>query len=562
LNAWTDMQMPASCGRWIGVVVAGLAAASCSERSSQVGEAPWTTYQDVAPLLAQRCTPCHSGSSPGGGYSANGYLSAVSRRDDGTPRAAPGDPNALVLMAAAGALPGPHTALASPELAQLQDWVVRSRVAKDQYTVHLKGWMDPADTEQFHGLELRRNAYMTNAAADNCQHCHGDDLRGGVSHVDCNSCHSAGVFACNTCHGDSASPAPPKDLHGVRSTTALGVGAHRSHALGGRLHAAYDCGACHSTQPTPDHYAGYGHPDEPPAPVALRSAALPSDATWDRTSGTCTNAYCHQPSGPSDASPTNPIPHWTRVGAGEARCGTCHGLPPASHADNRCPACHQASYAAGQLLVSQHANGVVDLGAGPSGCSNCHGDASSPAPPKDVLGRTDESLQTVGAHRSHLEARHLLRGPIACTECHAVPASLHAPGHIDHAPPALVFPSVAGVGTLARTDGAQPSYNAGSASCGSVYCHGSGLRGEMDATPNLIRNPVWNAGVSQATCGACHGIPPQDGRPAHVGVTLTECHNCHAATVTATGAIIVTRDPVTGALSSTHIDGIVQLGGP
>src|ERR1700687_21431 len=157
--------MPRSRLAHIGLVVAGLAVAGCSERPAQVGEAPWTTYQDVAPLLSQRCTPCHSGNSPGGGYSTKGCLSSVSRRDDGTPRAAPGDPNALVLMAAAGMLPGPHSALSTPEMAQLQDWVVRSRVAKAPYTVHLKGWMDPVDTEQFHGLELRRNASQTTLGA-------------------------------------------------------------------------------------------------------------------------------------------------------------------------------------------------------------------------------------------------------------------------------------------------------------------------------------------------------------------------------------------------------------
>src|SRR6516225_5957389 len=111
-----------------GVAIAGAVAASCSNpRPSQIGEAAWTIYQNVAPLLGQQCASCHSGSAPSGGYSVDGYLSVVSRRDDGTPRAAPGDPNALVLMAAAGTLPGPHSAVASGDLAQLQDWVVRSR---------------------------------------------------------------------------------------------------------------------------------------------------------------------------------------------------------------------------------------------------------------------------------------------------------------------------------------------------------------------------------------------------------------------------------------------------
>jgi len=555
------MSMPSPFQRWFGVAAA-VAVAGCGDsRPAQTGEpAIWTTYPEVSSLLSQHCGgSCHSGASPSASYSVDSYLSVVSKRDDGTPRAAPGDPNALLLMAAAGTL-SPHPTLPMPlsmdQLAQLDDWVVPNRVAKEQYTIHFKGWMDPADTDQFHGLVLRKQGYQT----DSCTACHGDDLHGGTSHVDCNSCHAAGVFACNTCHGDSVSPSPPRDLHGVRITSALSVGAHRSHVLAGRLHTAYECTACHPNPTVPEHFATYGS-TEPPAPVVLRSAPPPSSATWDRTVGTCSNAYCHEPSGPSDTAPTNPSPHWTNVGAGEAGCGTCHGLPPSSHVDDRCPACHQATYSAGQLLAAKHANGMVDLGNGPAGCANCHGDASSPAPPTDVLGRSDESLPSVGAHRAHLEAQHQLRGPIPCTECHLVPSSLHDPGHIDHPPPAIVFPNLPGVGVLARTDGAQPSYNPAGATCGSVYCHGGGARLMTDTAPG-IRAPVWTGGISQAACGACHGIAPQDGFPGHVGATLTQCHNCHAQTVTSSGAIIVDRDLVTGELRSKHINGMVEVGGP
>src|SRR5262245_14242993 len=94
------------CPAWFksaSLAIVGLLAASCSDpRASRTGDAPWTTYQDVAPLLSQECAGCHSGPMPKGDYSVDGYLAAVSRRDDGTPRAAPGDPNALLLMAAAG----------------------------------------------------------------------------------------------------------------------------------------------------------------------------------------------------------------------------------------------------------------------------------------------------------------------------------------------------------------------------------------------------------------------------------------------------------------------------
>src|SRR5262249_6393731 len=290
---------------------------------------------------------------------------AVARRDDGTYRAAPGDPSSAVLAAAQGQGAAGHVAIPGDQFQKLQDWVVRSRLAPKQYSLHDKGWMNPRDSAEFHGLVLRRHAYHNTS----CQSCHGQDLRGGISSVDCQSCHTNGVQACNTCHGDSTSSAPPRDLHGIRVTTTVTVGAHRAHVQNRNLHSAYNCDVCHGTPSAPEHYANYGHPDEPPAPVTLRNAAG-LVASWNRDTATCTNSYWHHPSQPQDPTPRNTTPNWTRVGSGEASCGTCHGLPPASHVDNRCPACHQASYSPSGLVAARHANGAVDLGTGPDGCSN------------------------------------------------------------------------------------------------------------------------------------------------------------------------------------------------
>src|SRR5262249_11787719 len=95
------MSMPSPFQRWIGVAAA-LAVAGCSNpRPAQTGEpAIWTTYPEVSALLSQHCGgSCHSGASPSAGYSVDSYLSVVSKRDDGTPRAAPGEPKDLLLMA-------------------------------------------------------------------------------------------------------------------------------------------------------------------------------------------------------------------------------------------------------------------------------------------------------------------------------------------------------------------------------------------------------------------------------------------------------------------------------
>ena len=572
LNRSVLVKAPSGVGRSVGLIFTAAVVTNCSEpRASRTGDPAWTTYRDVAPQLVQQCGGCHSGATGQGGYSIDSYLAAASRRDDGTPRAEPGNADALLLRAARGELPGPHAQVPDADFARLTDWVVRSRVAKEQYTFHFKGWMDPADTEQFHGLVLRQNGYRSDDPAYDCQHCHGADLRGGTSGVDCNSCHSAGVTACNTCHGDAASPAPPRDLHGHRAVSFASVGVHRTHVLPGPLHPPYRCSVCHPVAPTPDHYARYASAGEPPASIALLGAPPVLVGRWDRDSATCSNTYCHSPLSSTDPRATNPTPNWTRMGTGEAACGTCHGIPPATHpqppqgldlatAIPLCGACHRATVVGGQLVPAAHASGIGP-GDPAGGCSGCHGDATLPAPPRDTRGRTDERFPSVGAHRAHLEARHKLRGPIACTECHQVPSAVNEPGHVDHPLPAIVFPNLAGVGTLARTDGAQPAYNATNATCGSVYCHGNGARLlDRDHTPNLIRAPDWTAGTSQVACGAaCHGLPPRnplDPQDPHRAVTnISECVNCHRGTVDAQGAIIVMPDG-----QSTHIDGIVEVG--
>lgn len=539
--------LPRSC------VLLALALTGCGvARDPLFGRARCPDFDvEVAPVLTQQCGDCHGGDSPAGGYSVADRLSTLALRDDGTPRLAPGDPGSDFLAAARGDRAG-HTAVSSGELALLEDWAVRCRGASHQLAVHPPGWTTPADAEQFHGAALRETAYDLTP----CRECHGADLAGGAAKVACASCHPQGPLACNTCHGDALSPAPPKSLSGVRLTTAIGVGAHRSHTS--------NCAACHVLPATPEqegHYRRAGALDLSPAEVFLPSAPGLT-AKWDHDTATCSGVACHAPAG-ADARATHQAPKWTSVGTGEAACGSCHGLPPEDHggAGPDCARCHGAAYSGGQLLASKHANGTVDVGDGQgSGCSACHGDATSPAPPRDTAGRTSEALASVGAHRAHLEARHHLRGPIACNECHQVPSSPLAPGHIDSALPAEVFPD-ASVGVLARTDGASPAYDPATVSCGSVYCHGAGTRASRDQAPTRIPTPSWTGGTSQAVCGSCHGIPPADGLHSPT-LTITGCARCHAPSIDPSGAIRITVDPVTGAISSTHMDGQPTFGAP
>jgi hypothetical protein len=177
-----------------------------------------------------------------------------------------------------------------------------------------------------------------------------------------------------------------------------------------------------------------------------------------------------------------------------------------------CATCHPAS--------APHIDGTVQLG---DGCTGCHGDATSPAPPRDLAGNTATTFLGVGAHRAHLDAPSGLRGPIACVTCHAVPSTVMSVGHIDSALPAEVEPGL--------------GWQRASGSCATAACHGTS-------------QPVWTS-TGEVACGTCHGIPPTT--PSHAtATTLASCATCHPATVTSTGAIVVVGG------TSAHMNGVVD----
>ena len=538
---------------WAALLGTLLAVAGCNKgRPEALGQAqcPDDSYaQTAGPVLQNRCASCHGATVAEANYRVDSYQAAIARRPDGTIRVKAGDDGSPLLLAARGQLTGPHTAIPQNEQAELQTWVVTCALKPKPYTVHINGWMDTGNSDQFHGRVLRQAVYNLTG----CQDCHGQDLTEGVSGVSCQTCHASGVMACNTCHGNDGNAAPPRDLNYNSATTLVTVGAHQSHVADGPFHTAFPCQKCHTTPTHPGdegHYQSGGKLLTGPAPVIVASGAT-GTFSWDRNKATCFNSYCHAPAVDTAANQINPV--WTMVGGNQAPCGSCHGIPPAGHGpDTRCNTCHRSTFVNGLPSSPLHANGVVDLAAPPGSCIGCHGSGSSAAPPIDLLGRSDEIFQTVGAHREHLEAQHKVSAPVACTECHNVPAQLYSPGHVDHGPPATVFPD--GSGMLARADSATVSYDPATATC-TNYCHGSGADLSTDTAPGLNHTPVFNGGPGQAACGTCHGIPPKrPGTGYHNGVTsITQCSGCHPKTVTPAGNIIINPDG-----TSFHINGQVD----
>lgn len=165
-----------------------------------------------------------------------------------------------------------------------------------------------------------------------------------------------------------------------------------------------------------------------------------------------------------------------------------------------------------------------------SNCTTCHGSPArggdellNAAPPFDLAGNTSSDLPGVGAHAIHLSSDG--HAPVACGDCHVVPAATDSPGHADTALPAEVV--FAG---LAQHDGHAPSYS--DATCSDTYCH----RGHT-ATWIPPATPVPD-------CVGCHGLPPEAPHPQSAA-----CHLCHAEVVDETGFIA----PLL------HVDGTVQV---
>jgi hypothetical protein len=261
-------------------------------------------------------------------------------------------------------------------------------------------------------------------------------------------------------------------------------------------------------------------------------------------------------------------------------CARCHGFPPpAPHPQSTaCEVCHSTTVVSGTQLVpgGAHANGQVDIaahtmpylaphrdaalagvvactvchgadyagGTGPS-CNTCHGtigfadwrtnctfchgtrtvgwtaaQATLAAPPAAVEdGVVDPADRGVGAHQAHLTAS-TFANPVACGECHAVPADL---GHVTQAVEMQWGPTA--------SNGTTPVWNG--ATCAN-YCHGATL-------PGTRTLPTW-APPSAApqgdparpiACGDCHEANPTTGKhllPQH----SFDCNNCHAGAYTAT----------------------------
>jgi len=452
-----------------------------------------TYSESLAAPFASQCAACHTGATAAGGFDVTSYLTVLG--SDGAARL-------LVALDPAGAdaIHQPFVTL----LPTVREWMGQCQLAYQPSVVHPPGILNPADPD-FHANLVRELAYDL----PKCAECHGADFAGGKSGQSCRGCHEQGPTACDTCHGQ-----PPA------------TGAHLAHTSGPTLGKRLACAECHVV---PTLYTDVGHlfladgtVDQAPAEVTFGGFAGGSlDPTrrsgppaWDGTR--CTNVYCHGGAF-GDSAATVPVPMW-KGGEGAAKCGGCHGVPPANHAQSGCVRCHARVVDATGAIRDQalHLDGKLSLGDDSGTCLACH-----PSPG--------------GAHAAHTQALHGVRGPIGCAECHNVPQAVGSPGHIDHPEGAVVFP--AGSGAIARAGGAQASFDRPSGRCADVWCHGGGSPLANDTATTVQRLPDWNGGAGPAACGGCHGVPPKDATHAS-NPTLLQCAQCHGLSIDATGAFV------------------------
>jgi predicted CxxxxCH...CXXCH cytochrome family protein len=583
----------AGCGADPGAQPAGEPAPR-SVRQAAVGDVCAATGAHAAHerFSCAACHPCGGAFGfdvpvlfPGGTTSAGGTLSqdasgvtcTVACHAPKSDAAAPVSwattgPLACTSCHAPAVLPGTHP----PVLASATRAECEACHLLDQHTTgtvvvlgHDAPWSDPG-SPRFH-------AFSANTALASCRGCHGPELTGGAATA-CATCHDVslpeGVASwkvnCVMCHGgdDLANGAPPKATWG-NGADAVRIGAHTRHLTPSAIAPAAECTACHAV---PADALAPGHVDGGTAEVVFARAPEGATPTWDRPNATCSGTYCH---GGGLAGGTNTAPIWTRLGEGQADCGSCHGLPPPSpHPLVRggladCNICHADTVDATGTVIppadgGKHLDGLVEATGGhapefidpssgefhayaanrgvgtcqtchgealdgvggmtPVGCTTCHGEgfatrctgchgglASASGAPPRTTWGGDDDPLRVGAHTRHL-AGGSIAGPVPCAACHVVPADAFAPDHLGEPFAEVRFSGLAGA------SGAAPAWDRAAGTCSGTYCHGrySGTY-EYYFWEELYAFPYSRAGGTPSwtgapmTCTSCHGNPPPGG---------------------------------------------------
>ena len=346
-----------------------------------------------------------------------------------------------------------------------------------------------------------------------CRSCHGSDLAGGTSSVSCDGCHAGATPVawrtdCVFCHGgvDNQTGAPPRNLDGTDQVGPFPD--HTIHVTGGAMAAAYDCTQCHVKA---KDVLSQGHIFDNPKGGALNDfgAGLSPQGTFDKTTGTCSNLYCHG-TGQGD--------NGTVVRGTSLACGGCHATMTTG----------AASWAG---MSGPHALHLG--GASPITCAECHADTTT-----DSMTIASTALHINGIRDVKITAPGFTYQVVnaSCTgTCHGFQHSgqgWSGGGTGSYHPPGYVQPTAHGVDMeLQRQD------------CRG--CHGTTLAG--GTTGQQLVGPSCDGCHSGATttswrsnCTFCHGnsavdqsgMPPRD--PGSSNTSVSQRFIAHAKHVNPT----------------------------
>ena len=151
---------------------------------------------------------------------------------------------------------------------------------------------DPT-ADEYHGKFLWDNGWNFSY----CQNCHGQELDGGIVELTCNNCHlqENNVGYCGNCHGDRFSSEdkfyPPLSIMNEDDPSLMSVGAHEAHML--TTITEISCSQCHIV---PDGFMDDGHLGSDNIAEVVFSLNYDNDIgtpSYDPSTGTCSNVYCH-----------------------------------------------------------------------------------------------------------------------------------------------------------------------------------------------------------------------------------------------------------------------------
>lgn len=185
---------------------------------------------------------------------------------------------------------------------------------------------------------------------------------GGSSHAS----HDSSGTDCVGCHDGTTAPSPTS-------------GAHAAHVSGGAYSAGASCAECHqdrlashATNTTPT--VAFGDLADQTDRILDPGLASPrtgsAAASYDATTGTCSNVYCHGAT-LDGSTGTVVTPAWTST-AGVSGCDACHAAAPSLNgfhpaSTSTCSKCHAGTVDGTNAILAAgglHVNGVADYDEG------------------------------------------------------------------------------------------------------------------------------------------------------------------------------------------------------